>query len=183
MVDTPIAERGVNGAVTDKSAAFRQLADEHLDASYTLASAILRDPAEAQDAVHDAFLIARRKWGSLRDPSSFTWWFRRILVNTCRDRLRRVTRHPTVALAPESGPIGGDPTGLIHDHAVLDRAFAVLSADDKVVLILRYFLDLPADDIAQLLDIRPGTVGSRLNRAQARLREALTDSDHAEAIS
>ena len=183
MVDTPIAERGVNGSVTDKSAAFRKLADEHLDASYGLASAILRDPSEAQDAVHDAFLTAWRKWDTLRDPDSFPWWFRRILVNTCRDRLRRVSRHPTVALPDEPGILTGDPIGIVHDHTVLDRAFAVLSADDKVVLILRYFLDLPADDIAQLLDIRPGTVGSRLNRAQARLRDALTESDHAEAIS
>lgn len=183
MVDTPIAERGVNGSVTDKSAAFRKLADEHLDASYGLAGAILRDPAEAQDAVHDAFLTAWRKWDTLRDPGSFPWWFRRILVNTCRDRLRRASRHPTVALPDEPGILSGDPVGIVHDHTVLDRAFSILSADDKVVLILRYFLDLPADDIAHLLDIRPGTVGSRLHRAQARLREALTESDHTEAIS
>jgi len=183
MVETPTAEWGMKGTVADKGSAFRQLADEHLDASYALASAILRDPTEARDAVHDAFLTAWRKWDTLRDPGSFPWWFRRILVNTCRDRLRRVTRHPTMALPAEPILLSGDPTGIVHDHAVLDRAFAVLSADDKVVLILRYFLDLPADDIARLLDVRPGTVGSRLNRAQARLREALTEPDQAEVIS
>lgn len=183
MVGTLAAEWGMNGSVADKGAAFRRLADEQLDASYALATAVLRDPAEAQDAVHDAFLTAWRRWETLRDPASFRWWFRRIVVNTCRDRLRRVTRHPTVALPDDPVVLSGDPTGLVHDHAVLDRAFAVLSADDKVVLILRYFLDLPTDDIARLLDIRPGTVGSRLNRAQARLREALTEPDHAEAIS
>jgi RNA polymerase sigma-70 factor (ECF subfamily) len=183
MVDTPIAERGVSGSVVDKRAAFRELADEQLDASYRLASAILRDPASAQDAVHDAFLTAWRKWDTLRDRASFPWWFRRILVNTCRDRLRRVTRHPTIPLPDDPRVLSGDPTAVVHDHAVLDRAFAVLSTDDKVVLILRYFLDLPIDDIASLLDVRPGTVGSRLHRAQARLRDALTESDQAEAIS
>ena len=183
MVETPIAEWGMNGTVAEKGAAFRQLADEHLDASYGLACAILRDPSEAQDAVHDAFLTAWRRWETLREPASFPWWFRRIVVNTCRDRLRRGTRHPTVALPDEPVVLTGDPTGLVHDHAVLDRAFAVLSADEKVVLILRYFLDLQTDDIARLLDIRPGTVGSRLHRAQARLRVALTEADHAEAIS
>ena len=76
----------------------------------------------------------------------------------------------------------GDPTGLVNDHAVLDRAFAGLSADDKVILILRYFLDLTTADIASLIDTRPGTVGSRLNRAQARLRDALTEADRLEAI-
>lgn len=183
MVETPLAEWGMNGTVADKGTAFRQLADCHLDDSYRLASAILRDPVEAQDAVHDAFLAAWRRWETLRDPAKFRWWFRRILVNVCRDRLRRVTRHPTTPLPPEPGVAVADQIGPVHDHDVLDRAFAVLSADDKVVLILRWFLDLPADDIARLLDVRPGTVGSRLNRAQARLRAALTEADEAEAIS
>ncbi|MGD8486522.1 MAG: sigma-70 family RNA polymerase sigma factor [Chloroflexota bacterium] len=173
----------MNGSVADKGAAFRQLADAHLDASYGLASAILRDPVEAQDAVHDAFVTAWRRWDTLREPSSFPWWFRRIVVNTCRDRLRRVTRHPTTTLPDEPNLPVGDPSGMVHDHAVLDRAFAVLSADDKVVLILRYFLDLTTDDIALLIDVAPGTVSSRLNRARGRLHEALTAHPHVEAIS
>jgi RNA polymerase sigma-70 factor (ECF subfamily) len=183
MVDTPVAEGDVSGSVADKGAAFRQLADEHLDASYRLASAILRDPVEAQDAVHDAFVTAWQRWDTLREPSSFPWWFRRIVVNTCRDRLRRVTRHPTTALPDEPDIEVGDPSGMIDDHAVLDRAFAVLSADDKVVLILRYFLDLSTDDIAQLIDVAPGTVGSRLNRARGRLQAALTTTPYVEATS
>ena len=183
MAETPIAQWQVNSTTADKGTAFRQLADEHLDASYALARAILRDPTEAQDAVHDAFLSAWRKWDTLHDPASFPWWFRRIVVNSCRDRLRKVVRHPTAALPEERHLTVPDRTGTVHDHLVLDRAFAVLSADDKVILILRYFLDLPAEDIASLLDIRPGRVGSRLNRAQAQLRDALTEADHAEAIS
>ena len=137
MAETPIAEWGVNGTVADKGAAFRQLADEQLDASYGLASAILRDSSEAQDAVHDAFLSAWRSWDTLRDPASFPWWFRRIVVKTCRDRLRRVTRHPMAVLPDEPGVVVSDPTGIVDDHAVLDRAFALLSPDDKVILILR----------------------------------------------
>jgi RNA polymerase sigma-70 factor (ECF subfamily) len=183
MVDTPIAEGEVSGTVTDKRTVFRQLADEHLDASYSLASAILRDPVEAQDVVHDAFVTAWRRWDTLRDPASFGWWFRRIVVNACRDRLRRVTRHPTTALPADPQIEADDPSSMVDDHAVLDRAFAVLSTDDKVVLILRYFLDLSTDDIARLTDIAPGTVGSRLNRARGRLREALATSQHVEAIS
>ncbi len=183
MVETPIAGWQVGDQVADKGEAFRQLADEHLDASYALARAILRDPAEAQDAVHDAFLTAWRKWEDLRDPTRFPWWFRRIVVNTCRDRLRRNARHPSTALPDEPRVPAVDQIGLVDDHAVLDGAFADLSPDDKVILILRYFLDLPADDIASLIDVRPGTVGSRLNRAQARLRDALTEADRVEAIS
>jgi RNA polymerase sigma-70 factor (ECF subfamily) len=183
MVDTPVAEGDVSGSIADKATAFRQLADEHLDASYRLASAILRDPIEAQDAVHDAFVTAWRRWDTLRDPARFPWWFRRIVVNTCRDRLRCITRHPAAVLPDEPRIVGEDTTAMVDDHATLDRAFAVLSAEDKIVLILRYFLDLSTDDIAQLTDIAPGTVGSRLNRARGRLHESLITSQHAEAIS
>ena len=73
---------------TRRDAAFLALANEHLDRAYRLARAILRDPAEAQDATHDAFVQAWRKWETLRDPERFEAWFDRILVNTCRNRLR-----------------------------------------------------------------------------------------------
>ena len=75
---------------TDRAAAFVRLADEHLDAAYRLARAILRDPSEAQDATHDALLQAWRKWSTLRDPSRFEPWFDRILVNLCRNRLQQL---------------------------------------------------------------------------------------------
>ena len=170
------------GVAADRAGAFRRLAEEHLDASYGLASAILGDASEAQDAVHDAYVIAWRKWDTLRDRAKFEPWFRSILVNTCRNRLRTWRRHPQVALPDEPAIPVGDETGIVHDHAVLDRAFGGLSADDQLVIILRYFLDLAADDMAKLLGVRPGTVGSRLNRATARLRQALDDSQATGAV-
>ncbi len=77
---------------SERAQAFLRLADDHLDSGYRLARAILRDPTEAQDATHDAFEQAWRKWPSLRDPTRFQQWFDRILVNTCRDRLRSGTQ-------------------------------------------------------------------------------------------
>src|SRR6476646_7316561 len=76
------------GAASGRDAAFVALANEHLDRAYRLARAILHDPAEAQDATHDAFVQAWRKCETLRDQRRFEPWFDRILVNTCRTRLR-----------------------------------------------------------------------------------------------
>ena len=73
------------GTHLDRAGAFRALADRHLDAAYRLAHAILRDPTEAQDATHDAFVTAWRSWDSLRDTTKFEPWFDRIVVNTCRN--------------------------------------------------------------------------------------------------
>ncbi len=82
-------QEGVEGSGSSVRAdAFRDLADKHLDASYGLAYLILGQRAEAEDATHDAFVTAWRKWSTLRDHDLFQHWFDRILVNTCRNRLR-----------------------------------------------------------------------------------------------
>lgn len=70
-------------ARAERTAALVRLADEHLDAAYRLARAILREPSDAQDATHDALIRASRKWSTLRDPSRFAQWFDRILINIC----------------------------------------------------------------------------------------------------
>ena len=130
-----------------RDAAFVRLADEHLDKAYRLARAILRDPAEAQDATHDAFVQAWRKWETLRDPAKFEPWFDRILVNTCRNRLRS-TRRQATDISAEVALATGDHTGHTEDRDVLGAAIGALSPDHQVVVALRYYRDLTVDDIA-----------------------------------
>jgi RNA polymerase sigma-70 factor (ECF subfamily) len=149
-----------------------RLADEHLDASYRLARAILRDPSEAQDATHDAFVQAWRKWSTLRDPARFEHWFDRILVNTCRNRLRSSRRQAT-DISAEVAAASGDPFGQAHDRDVLGTAIAALSPDHQVVVALRFYRDFTIDDIAARLGIPAGTVQSRLHYALQRLHEAI----------
>ncbi len=160
---------------TDRGTAFLRLADDHLDASYRLARAILRDPSEAQDATHDAFLQAWGKWSTLRDPARFEHWFDRILVNICRNRLQQASRWQAKAAVAES-IAAGDPFGQAHDRDVLGSAIATLSPDHRVVVALRYYRDLPVEEIAKRLDIPPGTVQSRLHYALKRLHAAI-DAD------
>jgi RNA polymerase sigma-70 factor (ECF subfamily) len=166
-VDTP----------TDRRSAFGRLADEHLDASYRLARAILRDPAEAQDATHDAFVQAWRKWSTLRDPDRFEQWFDRILVNTCRNRLQRASRWQAKDISAEVVAVAGDPFSQTNDRDALGSAMANLSADHRIVVALRYYRDLPVDAIASRLDIPAGTVQSRLHYALKRLHAAMDTAD------
>lgn len=155
------------------AAAFQRLADQHLDAAYRLARIVLRDPTEAQDATHDAFVQAWRKWPTLRDPERFEAWFDRILVNACRDRLRRTARTGTRDISDELGLAIADPYVRTHERDALDQALASLSADHRVVVALRYDRDLAADEIARRLDIPVGTVHSRLHYALRKMHEVI----------
>jgi len=159
-----------------RAEAFRRLADRHLDASYRLARAILSDPAEAQDATHDAFVTAWRKWSTLRDPALFEHWFDRILVRTCRNRLQRTHRWRTRDLSPEL-MLAPDAFGQIHDRDAIDPAIARLSPDHRVVVVLRFHRDLTLNEIAVRLGVRPGTVKSRLHYALKRLHSELDQGD------
>lgn len=157
---------------SERAQAFVRLADQHLDAAYRLARAILRDSTDAQDATHDAFEQAWRKWSTLRDPSRFEPWFDRILVNTCRDRLRSGRRQAT-DISVEVAIATGDPFAQAHDRDVLANAIATLPPDHRVVVALRYYRDLPVEEIARRLDIPSGTVQSRLHYALKRLHAAI----------
>lgn len=174
MAGEHIAEDGVP---TTRDAAFRRLADRHLDASYRLARAILSDPAEAQDATHDAFVQAWRRWSTLRDPAKFEHWFSRILVNTCRNRLRSASRWRTQDISDDLKPAPGDPIGQALDRDLIGAALAKLSPDHRLVVALRFYRDLTIDEIARQLGIRPGTVQSRLHYAMKRLHATLDDAD------
>ena len=158
-----------------RMAAFRQLADQRLDASYRLATAIIGDASQSQDAVHDAVLLAWERWSSLRDRAKFDAWFDRIVVNTCRERLRRSARRPTSDITVQVTLGTPDPAPEVQLRVVLAQAFERLKPDDVVVLALRHFLDLQLDDIALLLDVPLPTAKTRLRSARGRLRGILEE--------
>lgn len=163
---------GVAEQPTERAQAFLRLADHHLDAAYRLARAILRDSTDAQDATHDAFEQAWRKWSMLRDPARFEPWFDRILVNTCRDRLRSGRRQAT-DISSQVAISTGDPFAQADDRDLLANAIATLAPEHRIVVALRYYRDLPVDEIASRLDIPAGTVHSRLHYALKRLHSAI----------
>jgi RNA polymerase sigma-70 factor, ECF subfamily len=140
--------------------------------SYRLARAILLDDGEAEDAVQEASLAAWRRRDSLRDEARFDAWFERILVNQCRDQLRRRGRAvklaaPPIGFEPESSP---PETGADDD---LDEALECLDADHRIVVVMRYWQDRTVDDIAHRIGIPAGTVKSRLHHALRTMRATL----------
>ena len=163
------------GTVEDKAAErlvmFERLTQGRIDRAYRLASALLGDPDEAQDAVHDA---AEQAWNGsmdLRDPERFDAWFDRIVVNRCRDRMRRRRVRPLFIPDPPDRP-GPDPLAESVERDALARVLAKLDVDHRIVVVMRFGLDLTVAEIAARTGDREGTVKSRLHYALRRLRAA-----------
>ncbi len=180
-----LASRTVSTAMNDRAAAFDTLLERGLDAHYRLAAVILGDPLEAEDAVHDAAVVAWRGFAGLRERERFEAWFGRILVNGCRDRLRQRRRRPLVVAIPALGWTDGvSPTAdagvSLATRDELERAFTRLDPDHAIVVVLRYYADLTVPDIAVRLRLAEGTVKSRLHHALRRLRAAIEGAEEME---
>ena len=154
----------------------RAMTPRELNRAYRIAGLFLGNAQDAEDATQDALL---RAWGSAasqRDPARFDAWFDRILVNACRDRLRRRGRVRFITLEGEVGRAGADPFGeLLERDDVLGR-LTTLDNDLRLVVVLHYWGDLRLEDVAERVGWPVGTVKSRLNRALTKLREQVDAS-------
>ncbi|WP_436107020.1 RNA polymerase sigma factor [Massilia sp. LjRoot122] len=180
--------------------AFEVLMRKHNQLLFRTARSIVRDEAEAEDVVQEAYLLAYRKAAGFRGEANLSTWLVRIVVNEASGRLRKQRRRADIIqLVP-----GGD--GLDEEEGSMDDAFgaapeapdeAALRAEarrliearidalpDKLrtVFVLRAIEDLSVQETAEALGIPDVTVRSQFFRARGLLREALArDFDNAAA--
>jgi RNA polymerase sigma-70 factor, ECF subfamily len=157
---------------------YARLAHAHVDAAYQLAGYLLGDATEAQDAVQDALVKAWKNWGSLRTRGSFNPWFDRIVVNVCRDRMRR---HRTVRIVDLE--LAGEVPAVDEFHALLaedevTRAVGRMSPEHRIVIAMRFWQDLTLEETADRLGLPVGTVKSRQHYALQALRAEFKASSH-----
>jgi RNA polymerase sigma-70 factor (ECF subfamily) len=159
--------------------AFSELVARSIGRLTATARMILRDEYAAQDAVQETFIEAWRSLPGLREPDRFDAWIRRLLVRACFKGSRRSKRVNAIEIRLTAGDepaIAGVERDLdIHDQ--LERGLARLPAEQRAVVVLVYYLDLPLADAAQALGIPLGTTKSRLNRATSALRAAIEADD------
>ncbi len=127
-------------------------------------AALLTGSADAgHDVVHDAFVEVYRRWDDLRSPGPY---LSRAVLNRCRDHARRrATAAAKLPLLVERSTPGDD---------VLWDALQALPFNHRAAVVLRYYLQLPEREIADLLGCRPGTVGPWIQRGLRALRKALS---------
>ena len=154
--------------------AFASLAVAVGDRLHAVSHRILRDTDLAEDATQQALLTIWRDLPKLRDPARFDAWSYRLLVRACYAEARR-TRHwaPNLHLLPVDVPTDAEGLGMVVDRDQLERGFRRLSIDHRAVVVLHHYLDLPLEEVADVLGVPVGTVRSRLHHAMRGLRAAL----------
>jgi RNA polymerase sigma-70 factor (ECF subfamily) len=157
-------------AVEGDADSFSRLIEPLLDPAYRLAAVMLADRSAAEDAVQEASIKAWRKLKQLRgDATSLRPWFLSIVANECR-MYRRTRWWNVIKLAEVRAP----ETDARDSHTDLHRALLRLSPDERMPLVLHFYLDLPLDEVAKALGVSGSAAKSRIYRAAKRLRGDLT---------
>jgi RNA polymerase sigma-70 factor (ECF subfamily) len=149
--------------------AFDELVGPLVDQGFRLAFGMLHDREAAEDAVQEATMRSWRKLGNLRPGTEIRPWFLAIVANQCRTAARG-RWWSVIRLDATPRPAGSGFEDRIVRGADLRAALRKLAVDQREVLVLRYYLDLPLEEVAAIIGVPVGTVKSRINRGLAALR-------------
>jgi RNA polymerase sigma factor (sigma-70 family) len=176
------------GGPHDKGRRFREAALPHLDNVYALARYLLRDRADAEDAVQECYLRALRHFDAFRGPEIRPWLFT-ILRNLCRNEFSRRSSVSHMIdceteADEEAAPLWQEPqaspeTEMLHqgDAETIRGLIAQLPEPLHEIVVLREINDLSYREIADVVEVPVGTVMSRLARARSMLRKAWTAAE------
>jgi RNA polymerase sigma-70 factor, ECF subfamily len=171
------------------AAAFREIMRRNNRHLFRAARGVLRDDAEAEDVVQEAYLRAFQGLAGFRGGASLSTWLTRIALNEALGRLRRrrtMVELETVEVAQAGGgarilmfptaQAGGDPEGAAARREIrrlLEEAIDELPEAFRLVLVARDVDGMSVEETAEVLGVRPETVRTRLHRARRLLRAAL----------
>ena len=194
MASVALLEQARNEDWTDEQIVARVLAGEtalyellmrrHNQRIYRIARAILRDDAEAEDVMQDAYVRAYRNLASFEGRAKFATWLTRIAIHEALARSRRRSRFQSLD-APNSSDGGLMNSAISSDRSpehesynrevsgVIERAVLELPDDYRLVFMLRDVEGMSTEDTAQTLNLTPENVKVRLHRAHAKLRKQL----------
>ena len=162
----------------DDEAAFASSIEPLLPIAFRLATGMLRNRDDAEDAVQEAALKAWRKRSTFRAGAEPRPWFLAIVANECRMARRR-----PVSLLFERlrvGHVQQAPAGADADEAEQLRwALARLDRNTRLVLVLRFYLDLSNEEVGRTLGVSAATARVRVHRALKRLRPVIEVSEGA----
>jgi RNA polymerase sigma-70 factor, ECF subfamily len=177
-------EQLVERARRGDAGAYEDLVRAHQHVAFRTACLLAGSPADAEEAAQEAFVKAWRAMPRFRAGAPFRPWLLAIVANEARSRRRAEGRRAAwtvraAAAEPPGDHVSGSPESALlvgERRAMLLDAIAALPERDRLVVTLRFLLDLSERETAAVLGCRQGTVKSRLSRALERLREEVTEA-------
>jgi RNA polymerase sigma-70 factor (ECF subfamily) len=151
--------------------AFRVLVRDTAGRLYGIAFRILRDPTRAEDALQQALVQMWRGLPGLRDPDRFDAWTYRLVVHASYREARRERRWIATVREIRVEP-SADRVAEVGDRDEVERSFRRLTPEHRAVLVLHFVIGLSLREVADVLDVPMGTVGSRLHYAVQEFRAA-----------
>lgn len=173
-MDRTLVERAQQG---DRDA-YEALARASARRLSLIAYRIIQDTDRADDAVQQTLVTMWRELPSLRDPDRFEAWTYRLVVRFCLEESRRARRTGVREIRMDATtPARSDAFADADLRDQLSRALAELSPEHRTVVVLHHYAGLPLAEIAEILGVPYGTVGSRLHHATRALRAAISAGD------
>lgn len=173
-------------ALQDRRAAADVLVRRYRDGLYRHAAGILKDYEEAIDVTQEVFIKAMREPRFFEEEFKMKAWLYRVTTNLCfnlvRNRKRRAAILESVPQPRSADPRQVDVVFRTEQQEAIMEAMDALSDSHRRILMLRYYSDLSYAEIADTLDVKLGTVMSRLSRAKRRLVEALGEVEGSEEV-
>ena len=185
-----------SGTGADRRKRFEDEALPHLDALYSMAIRLARNPDDAHDLLQETVLRAYRFFHQFESGTNCRAWMLTILFNNFRNGYRKYSREQPAASTDEFerkmereslriDPAGSDPEAMLSGQGMEDeveRALAGLAAEFREAILLVDVEELSYQEVSGVLNIPIGTVKSRVSRGRATLREALADFAKARGI-
>jgi RNA polymerase sigma-70 factor (ECF subfamily) len=151
---------------------FADLLTPLIEPGFRLALGMLHDPSAAEDAVQEASFTAWRKVARIQDRGRLRAWFLGVVANNCRNtRRRKWVADVRLGLSEQLSVVSGEERSLL--GADLRRALARLRHEDRLVVVLYFYLDMPLEDVAAVAGSSVGAARARLYRSIQRLRPEL----------
>ena len=179
--DLELIEKAKKGS----SDAFRELVEKYGRKVYYLALDLTGSPQDAEDLSQDVFMKVSQSLHTFRGEANFGSWLYRITVNTNINHHRRKAFHAMKAvesmderswdqrgLSASHNPEKSAESSMIQKH--IEEALEQLTPRERAIFVLRHYEDMPLKEIAQVLDVRVGTVKSTLFRSLKTMRKYLS---------
>ena len=168
-------------AASNARAAMEAVIQKYREQLYFHARYIVKDHQEAYDVVQEVFIKAMREGRIFDDEFKIKAWLFRVTSNLCFNQVRNRKRRGAILesmVKPESFSANQiDSVFAGEQREELGAALDLLSDDHKEILVLRYYDDLSYAEIAEVLQVKLGTVMSRLSRARMRLMAVMEESE------